>query len=334
MEQREQVRKQVEYYMSDANIVRDEYLKRVMAKNGGWVPVSVMNGFKRMQAFGMSDDEVMSALEGSETVTVDKEHGFRRVHAVPSLEQHCGEARTVIIRGFPLTYTLEDVERVLESISGRVARLVMRRDAKKMFKGSVFAEMRTEEDVDIIKGMRLHAVECSTGGEGSAEECKRKEKVPTIVDSGKEDTDTNGAAAPEEATDSTGGARKKVMHELTIEDAATHITRQKDARKAAKKKKEEERAAATVRAYERKLFKYSSSTGDVSTLKVSDVKNVLAGAAFVDVRGQVVRMKEEHESLPAIEVCEVKVEFVPMTTEEVGVYCAGLSLGPKGVHRR
>ena len=77
------IRKQVEYYFSDANLARDGFLRdKIAAENGGWVGLSFINSFNRMQRMRMSADEVAAALRASATLEVD-ETGQRVRRRVP-----------------------------------------------------------------------------------------------------------------------------------------------------------------------------------------------------------------------------------------------------------
>jgi hypothetical protein len=46
----EQIRKQVEYYFSLANLITDHYLRRLMSENKkGWVHISELLGFRKLR---------------------------------------------------------------------------------------------------------------------------------------------------------------------------------------------------------------------------------------------------------------------------------------------
>ncbi|KAJ4883879.1 hypothetical protein Rs2_33972 [Raphanus sativus] len=73
---------QIEYYFSDENLVRDDYLKSLM-DNQGWVDVFFIAEFRRIR--GMTDDIdlILRSMGSSTTVEVQvfrlrKRHGWER----------------------------------------------------------------------------------------------------------------------------------------------------------------------------------------------------------------------------------------------------------------
>ena len=45
-----QIVRQIEYYLGDVNMVRDKFLKNEVTKDEGWIPLSVLTTFKRLQS--------------------------------------------------------------------------------------------------------------------------------------------------------------------------------------------------------------------------------------------------------------------------------------------
>lgn len=75
------LRQQIEYYFSFENMCRDVYLRNQMDEEG-WVPLSLIGSFKRVQALGVRTDDIASHLLGSEVVEVDGEkHRIRQKDA-------------------------------------------------------------------------------------------------------------------------------------------------------------------------------------------------------------------------------------------------------------
>lgn len=63
------IRHQVEYYFSDVNLVKDQFL-RMQMDQGGWVPVGTICAFNRMQSLCPDPVTVAQALQTSEALEV------------------------------------------------------------------------------------------------------------------------------------------------------------------------------------------------------------------------------------------------------------------------
>ncbi|XP_051143582.1 la-related protein 1A-like [Andrographis paniculata] len=74
---RASVVKQIEYYFSDENLDRDYYLIYQM-DNEGWVPLSKIAGFKRVEKMKVDIPFIIDALQASETLEVKDEKVRRR----------------------------------------------------------------------------------------------------------------------------------------------------------------------------------------------------------------------------------------------------------------
>ena len=57
--------RQIEYYLSDVNMVRDKFLKNEVTKDEGWIPLSVLTTFKRLQSLTTDFKTIMNALKNS-----------------------------------------------------------------------------------------------------------------------------------------------------------------------------------------------------------------------------------------------------------------------------
>ncbi|KAI3776502.1 hypothetical protein L1987_46287 [Smallanthus sonchifolius] len=69
--------RQIEYYFSDANLVKDNYLRSNMDAEG-WVPVSLIAGFPRVQSLTSDMQMILSSLRESTVVEVQGETVRRR----------------------------------------------------------------------------------------------------------------------------------------------------------------------------------------------------------------------------------------------------------------
>ncbi|XP_071703453.1 la-related protein 1C-like [Rutidosis leptorrhynchoides] len=72
-----QIQRQIEYYFSDANLVKDKYLRSNMDEEG-WVPVTLIAGFHRVQSLTSDIQMILSCLTDSAIVEVQGETLRRR----------------------------------------------------------------------------------------------------------------------------------------------------------------------------------------------------------------------------------------------------------------
>jgi hypothetical protein len=68
----DQIRKQVCFYFSDSNIVRDNFLKGKVAENAdGWVPLDIIASFKRMTQLSPDIEVVVEALRTADPELIE-----------------------------------------------------------------------------------------------------------------------------------------------------------------------------------------------------------------------------------------------------------------------
>ncbi|XP_076910932.1 la-related protein 1C-like [Bidens hawaiensis] len=74
----DEILKQIEYYFSDDNLVKDNFLRSHMDEDG-WVPLTLIAGFPRMQAMTNDIQMLLNILKDSSTVEIQDEKVRRRV---------------------------------------------------------------------------------------------------------------------------------------------------------------------------------------------------------------------------------------------------------------
>lgn len=66
--------RQIEFYFSDANILKDQFLlKTIKANKDGWVRLSTIAGFRRVQALTKDEDVIRSALKNSTQIELSED---------------------------------------------------------------------------------------------------------------------------------------------------------------------------------------------------------------------------------------------------------------------
>lgn len=147
------IMKQVEFYFSDYNMPRDRFLQEEAKKNeDGWIALSVIASFKRMQALTGDVAVIAEALKSSEFVEVSADGlSVRRAVALPETPVDCMKT-CVVIKGFAVEgTTLEQLEEFFAGVvtggADGIASIRLRRNKQtKAFKGSVFLTLKSEEE--------------------------------------------------------------------------------------------------------------------------------------------------------------------------------------------
>lgn len=170
------VLRQLEYYFSDSNLPRDKFLRAKTEENpDGYVQISVLLSFKRLQALNATPAHIAAAASNSTLLAVDPESTrVRRVKPLPATPLF--NTRAVFAKGWVPGSPPPSIDYLtrLFSPSGRVLSVRIRRwvadDGNKHFKGSVFVEMETAEAAE-----RVVAEQYAIDTLGDDGDVKRKE---------------------------------------------------------------------------------------------------------------------------------------------------------------
>ncbi|KAI4095793.1 MAG: hypothetical protein LQ339_007156 [Xanthoria mediterranea] len=153
-----EIRKQVEFYFSDSNLLQDRFLfQQVQGHENLPIPVSTIHSFKRMRHF-QPYSAVVEALKDSATLNVVGDDLIQRKTALPEglKDKPMDEIqkvfedetmkRSVYVKGFgeEQPSTQFDIEAFFAHY-GPTNSVRLRRTLAKMFKGSVFVEFDSEE---------------------------------------------------------------------------------------------------------------------------------------------------------------------------------------------
>jgi len=196
------IKKQIEFYFSDSNIVKDAFLKsKVESTEGGWVAASVLASFKRVKEMlkeGAVEEAnaaafVCDAVKDSEDLEVDKEKlQIRRKKPIP--EKTDADARTIYVKGWP-----REPEPSIEAVSDfytaqgvKVLCVRLRRSEfgryRGHFKGTLTVELETVEQAKQL-------LEKKPRPEGGAEEMIYQDYVSFAAEKAKEEAERAAARA-------------------------------------------------------------------------------------------------------------------------------------------
>ncbi|OAF71766.1 La protein [Intoshia linei] len=148
-----QIRKQVLFYFSDSNLLRDKFLRSSMDKDG-WVKLDVLQTFKKLKEMKIENAVIGDVFKNDHFIEVSEDFiKIRRCisKAFPKdtadLQKQIDE-KTVFISGFPIiNLTLDNVEKYI-SKHGDVELIFLTRDMHRKLNGSAFVVFSKLEDVE------------------------------------------------------------------------------------------------------------------------------------------------------------------------------------------
>lgn len=148
---------QVEYYFSDSNLFRDNFLLGEIKKNDGWVSLSTLITFKRLASLTTDLKQIADALDKSDSglVEINDDRQSIRRHPERPLPEKNEEtrkeimSRTVYVKGFPLDLEIQAIIEFFKEYP-KVSHVVIRKYLDKptktyKSKGSVFATFSTKD---------------------------------------------------------------------------------------------------------------------------------------------------------------------------------------------
>lgn len=293
----ERIRKQVEFYFSDSNYRIDTFLRSECAKNDGWFPVSVLLKFKRLSSMNATAEAVREALKESKVVEVNDNNQIRKV-VTDEYKKYIAEDsiddRVIGIKGLRRDMTLEEIEELLRKhMNPKLIR--MRRDKKRMFTGCVLVEL------------------------GSVDEAKQALEIKIYVDAEEVSPDDSvnmcDADRKDERIDTEKAKRVKRP------SACLEIMTKAELLNLSKVKNDREKILNT---FFGKIFKYETET----PLSIKEVKKIVPGCAFVDIKKHVIRFKEVHEDNEKVfEKGDTKIRICKMSNEDVSAYVSTINIG-------
>lgn len=177
------IAKQIDYYFSDINLIKDKFMKEQLEKNENCVKLSVLATFSRLAQLTKDEDVIIDALKGYESDYMELEAEkkvIRRKKPLPNREEFQKEldTRTVHISGFPDSVKFDDLHRYC-SRYGEVESLSMRQHYKtKQFKGCIHVVFKTQSDAKkVLEGEPLMFKDRELRRESMEQYHARKEEI-------------------------------------------------------------------------------------------------------------------------------------------------------------
>lgn len=148
----EKVTKQIDYYFSDVNVIKDKFLIEEFKKDDGWVKLSTLLTFSRLKQLTKDEDRLVEALKDVPSNIVELDEAKKQVRRKNPLPENKEEflkqidLRTVHVSGFPTNYEFDELNKFCSQF-GAVESVAMRRHFKtRFFKGCIHVVFQNQED--------------------------------------------------------------------------------------------------------------------------------------------------------------------------------------------
>ncbi|KAI5179724.1 lupus La protein [Nematocida sp. AWRm80] len=153
-ENNKEICKQIEFYFSDANIVRDQFLKTTIEAHNGVVPLEIINKFNRVKKHNKTVEELEEILKESKELQVVNK-SIKRIKPIPSLEEHKAENRTFIVKPVPVELEVDDIFNLFGDLKTKIARVVRKKIRAEEKKTSVIVELYNDIDVELFSKLSI-----------------------------------------------------------------------------------------------------------------------------------------------------------------------------------
>lgn len=174
----QKLKEQVEFYFSNSNYAKDKFMIARAGENDGWIPISVLLTFKRLQSMNATLESVKEAVERSDVVEA-KGDCLRKIHTQEFMDYINDKdisKRVVYMKGFDPSMDLDDVKEIISQHFSPV-RITLRRGEDKKFKGSCFVECDSEKQAGEVLEMKI---EVHTDGDDN--HSKKQKKDPMFLE--------------------------------------------------------------------------------------------------------------------------------------------------------
>ncbi|XP_047139286.1 lupus La protein homolog A isoform X1 [Hydra vulgaris] len=151
--------RQIEYYFGDVNLPKDKFLNEKMQEDDKWITIECLTTFARLKQLSTDLDEIKNALKKSQSGLLEiheTEYKIRRSenHPLPDHDdpmiRKASKEKTLYMKGFPELFTIDDAQEFFDKQNIKTVFIKLRKDAEKKFKGSLFVEVGTLDEVKLL----------------------------------------------------------------------------------------------------------------------------------------------------------------------------------------
>lgn len=293
----EKIKKQVEFYFSDANFRIDAFMKQQSLLNNGYIPIDTILTFKKMKDLNADKESVKKSLSNSTVVEI-KEDCLKKIENENFKNYVCDtdiDSKCIFISNFDKSSTLEDIEEILKKHMTPLL-IRMRREKNKKFSGSVFVELADKNVAESVINMKIPS-NIKEEQEVDKEQTNIEEQVK------RQKSENNGF--------------------LTIMSKKDFLAQKE---KITSEKNLSEAKQALKNDYMGKLFKYDIN----KEMEISDIKKIIKDVAFVDQKEKVIRLKFSKDfSEKEYKQEDVLIKINKLNKEEVEDYCSKIPVRPR-----
>lgn len=149
--------RQVEYYFGDVNLPKDKFLKEKQTEDDGWITVECLTTFNRLKELSTDLGEICAAIKKSKAGLIEVNETDLKLRRskdkpLPDLQDplvlKAKRMKTLYMKGFPKTFTIDQVENFLRENGTEPIFVKLRKTDDFEFKGSVFTELETQEQAN------------------------------------------------------------------------------------------------------------------------------------------------------------------------------------------
>lgn len=151
------IARQIEFYFGDVNLPKDKFLQEKIKEDDGWVTLECLTTFNRLKQLSTDLEEIKTALKKSKNKILEiceDDYKIRRSkdHPVPDWDDPMvrkeKQMKTLYMKGFPLSYSFDEIQDFLAENDASSVYIKLRRDAKGDFKGSIFVELANLDEAE------------------------------------------------------------------------------------------------------------------------------------------------------------------------------------------
>lgn len=150
------IKKQIEYYFSNANFSKDKFLFNTYMENDGKIGINVIMTFNKLKKLTNNVEDVKKACVDSKIVKIEGENIIKK--DLDSFKKYQEDSdidnKTVAISGFNIEMSFDEIEEYLGKFCTPI-RILMRRRRTREFSGTCFVEFNTIEEAKNVLSLKL-----------------------------------------------------------------------------------------------------------------------------------------------------------------------------------
>lgn len=320
----EKIKKQIEFYFSNANMRTDKFLQTKSKENDGWIDINTLLLFSKLKALSTDPEIIREAIKDSDVVEI-KVDDILYVKKIVNDDylnylKMNNDKKVLVIKGVDKDASFDEIEKYLASYFDFVI-MRMVKDKNKKFIGTVFVELRKEEDVDKVLDIKIplmviekpeSAKETDAGKQ--LNEGKTSDNVKSESPDKNKDLETNKEEPAQEAVKKQKLNDCSVVSYLSIQRKIDYFKERQEKQKTEKEGQRRENILAQLNG---KFYKFTVN----KDVDIKTIKKIVENVAFVDLKNFTLRFKKDQEfEEKTYQLENTKIELKKLTQEEETEY--------------